>query len=193
MRLQFSHWTFFVTKSLFIRIYMMSDKKWLSEVKRGSERAFKLLYRKYKAMVYSIALRSLQNREDARDITQETFIRVFKNIDKIYIDRPLKNYLLTIESHLIVDRFRKNLPECELKHDLPAVSSTVDSIEKEEVVLRIENAIAKLPRHYRLPLLLRIREGISYSEIAKMLDITPGDARIRVMRARNFIKKEVSI
>jgi RNA polymerase sigma-70 factor (ECF subfamily) len=172
---------------------MMSDKKWLSEVKRGSERAFKLLYRKYKAMVYSIALRSLQNREDARDITQETFIRVFKNIDKIYIDRPLKNYLLTIESHLIVDRFRKNLPECELKHDLPAVSSTVDSIEKEEVVLRIENAIAKLPRHYRLPLLLRIREGISYSEIAKMLDITPGDARIRVMRARNFIKKEVSI
>ena len=167
----------------------------------GDERAYRELVERYERQVYSVAMRMVRSREDAEDLTQETFVRMFKALDRYDPARPFPAWLLTIAARLSIDQLRRRrVRTLPLFHAEPG--------EREERVIEVEDPgfgpqellerreeeesagalIAALPEHYRIVVVLRHQQGLSYDEIAEALHLPLGTVKARIHRARALLK-----
>jgi RNA polymerase sigma-70 factor (ECF subfamily) len=167
----------------------------------GDERAYRELIERYERQVYSVALRMVRVREDAEDLTQETFVRMFKALDRYDPTRPFPAWLLTIAARLSIDQLRRRRVKTQ-----PLVRSEPGSLEErvvevedpgfgpDELLERREEAesagalIAALPEHYRIVVVLRHQHELSYEEIAEALHLPLGTVKARIHRARALLK-----
>jgi len=148
---------------------------------------FSSMYEKYAADVFRFALYLSGNRSDAEDITSETFVRAWASRDSIETE-TIKGYLFTITKNLFLKGIRRvsrhksideTLPDC-----LPNAYEQVQSRAEVEAVLA---AMQKLPSIDRAALLMRTMDGLSYREIARVLQVSEGLAKVKVHRARAFL------
>ncbi len=167
----------------------------------GEETAYRELVGRYERQVYSLALRMLRQREDAEDLTQETFVRMFRALDRYDPTRPFPAWLFTIAARLSIDHLRRRR--------MKTVSlSRTEPGESEERLVEIEDPgpgpeeltshgeeqrgadrlIASLPEHYRVVVVLRHQQGLSYEEIAEALHLPLGTVKARIHRARELLK-----
>ena len=168
----------------------------------GDEKAFEELLTKYRSPVFSICLRMVKNHSDAEDLAQEVFIRTFNVLDRYNSLYPFSSWLYRITSNLCIDfirRRKKNIysldepvsgSDGEMSRQLPA--DTVDpdrELENREMMEVLNQAIAELPDHYRIIVILRHQEDLSYGEISENLGIPLGTVKARIHRARNMIKR----
>ncbi|MBN2184171.1 MAG: sigma-70 family RNA polymerase sigma factor [Candidatus Krumholzibacteriota bacterium] len=168
----------------------------------GDEKAFEELLTKYRSPVFSICLRMVKNHSDAEDLAQEVFIRTFNVLDRYNPLYPFSSWLYRITSNLCIDfirRRKKNIysldepvsgSDGEMSRQLPA--DTVDpdrELENREMMEVLNQAIADLPEHYRIIVILRHQEDLSYGEISENLGIPLGTVKARIHRARNMIKQ----
>ena len=170
----------------------------------GDERAYRELIERYERQVYSVALRMVRVREDAEDLTQETFVRMFKALDRYDPARPFPAWLLTIAARLSIDQLRRRRVKTQ-----PLVRSEPGSLEEQvvevedpgfgpdELLERQEEAdsagalIAALPEHYRIVVVLRHQHELSYEEIAEALHLPLGTVKARIHRARALLKERL--
>jgi len=178
------------------------DRVLVERCLKGEERAFEELLGKYKGPVYSICYRMVRNQTDAEDLAQEVFIRTFSVLDRYDPSYPFSSWLFRITSNLCIDFLRKaragmvsiDQPiegsEGSMQRQLASGAIKPDrEMENKEMMEALEEAIATLPEHYRIIVILRHQEQRSYEEIADDLGIPLGTVKARIHRARNMIKE----
>ena len=170
----------------------------------GDEKAYRELIERYQAQVYSVALRMLRRVEDAEDVTQETFVRMFRALERYDTSRPFAAWLLTIASRLCIDHIRRRrigtVPliareswsgeEYTIEVEDPGLRPEERAQHNEEE-RRAEELIASLPPHYRIVVILRHQQDLSYEEIAQALHLPLGTVKARIHRARGLLKKRL--
>lgn len=177
----------------------MDDKHILARAKRGELDAFEELVRRYEKRVYAVALRSSGSPEDAADIVQEVFLRAWRSIESFRGDSGFSTWLFRITMNMCVDFARH-------KHTQPQTQSIVDEEENERQVPdtaptpeeHLENrelgrelaaALEEISEEHRRIVLLRDVSGMSYTEIADVLEISEGTVKSRLSRARIALRK----
>jgi len=162
----------------------------------GDEQAFESLLSQYQNRIYSIALRMLGNEHDALDATQDTLIRIYKNIGKFKGNSSFSTWVYRIAENSCFDLLnlnKKPVRQVEKWGDAPEVAAQGPG--PEEIVLERESVseiyalILKLSDIYRAALVLRDVEGFAYEEIALILNISVGTVKSRIARARNEMRK----
>ena len=187
------------------------DLTLVKRVRSGDQRAFKLLVERYQRKVYAVALGMLKNREDARDVSQEAFVKVYKYLEHFKGDSSFYTWLYRITVNLCIDVIRKRGGgsgqeavefDDSLAHDtsearLGALGSRLGtnpqkSALRRELAEKIQEALAAVPEKHRAILLLREVEGMSYEELARTLEIPKGTVMSRLFHARAKVQKILS-
>jgi RNA polymerase sigma-70 factor (ECF subfamily) len=162
----------------------MIDKELVRRVKKGEISAFAELVEKYESDVFTYCLYILKDREDAKDLTQETFLKAFLNIKSLRKEEDFKFWLLRIARNSCFKKLRKR--KMEKKLDLYEEEK---EIKIDEEIIKLIKAINKLDKKDREILTLRDIEGYSYEEISKILKISLNLTKVRIHRARKNLKK----
>ena len=170
----------------------------------GDEKAYRELVERYQAQVYSVALRMVRRSEDAEDLTQETFVRMFRALSRYDPARPFGAWLFTIASRLCIDHIRRrkvspiSLTQRERESDEEYEIEVEDpGLKPDEVAAhaeesrRAEDLIDSLPPHYRIVVILRHVQDLSYEEIAEALHLPLGTVKARIHRARALLKARI--
>jgi RNA polymerase sigma-70 factor (ECF subfamily) len=145
---------------------------------------FQELYESYVAEVYRFALSLSGERVEAEDITSETFVRAWVNRSAIRTE-TLKAYLMTIARNTFLERRRKSRREVALEETVPdPAAGPEDRAEARLELIRIEELLQTLPEIDRSAFVLRVRHGLPYEEIARVLEITLASAKVKVHRVR---------
>ncbi len=177
------------------------DIQLIARAKKGDERAFRTLLEKYERAVFTICLRMVRNRELAADLAQDAFIKVFGMLDRYNESYAFSSWLFKITSNLCIDYLRKRkidtLPmdspidgdrgEIQRQYEAPDPDPETEMVRKQKMQM-LKEAIDALPDHYRIMLILRHQEDLSYEEIAASLEIPLGTVKARIHRAREMLK-----
>ncbi len=164
------------------------------------ERAFRQFYELFFPKVYRYAYRKLQNREQAEDITSETFLKVLKSLGN-YESRMsggLDIWIYSIERNCIRDWFRKNagvevLPLEEKWGDVlnPLIEDPYVLMERREIEKTVDEALEEIPGQYRELIELRFFKKKRIKEIAAMLGKNEGAVKVMQFRALNALKEKI--
>ncbi|MBI2620051.1 MAG: sigma-70 family RNA polymerase sigma factor [Ignavibacteriales bacterium] len=185
--------------------YSSSDDRTLVHAFRnGDERAFEEIVRRYQRQVANVLYLTLGGREEVEDLSQEVFIRVHRSVGRVSVDVSLFSWIYRIALNLAIDELRRRKVKKILSLDFFSASpsekenvlrdhtSASDRVLAEEKREQILTAIGKLSAAYRAALVLREYEGLSYKEIAGLLQITEQAVKSRIFRAREELKKHLS-
>lgn len=167
----------------------------VDRLKAGEPHAFEELVRGYQHRVFGVALRMLGTRAEAEDVAQEVFLRVHRAIGDFRGEARLSTWLYGITSRLCLNRLasparRRERAGDDVLIELPAPDAdAAATAERSELEAALSAAIASLPEEFRIVVLLRDVEGLSYDAIAEALDLEPGTVRSRLHRARTTLKE----
>lgn len=177
------------------------ERKLIKKCVNGDLKAFDELIEKYEKTAYNIALRMLKNPEDAMDVSQEAFIKVFKSIKTFNFESAFSTWLYRIVTNTCLDFLRKRNPnvysidnpiqtdEGEIERDIPDESDSPEELlEKKLTKELVNNSINKLDENHRIVIILRDIQGFSYEEISNILDCSIGTVKSRINRARKNLK-----
>ena len=156
-----------------------------------SER-FNTDYLSLSATLYKVAFYILESEEDARDVVQDVFVKLWKGRAELCDVSNPKAYCIRLVKNLCIDRIRRRrleFPE-ELPERIPNDGQD-DEIDQKERLNMVMEAIKALPDRQREILWLRTVEGLSYEEISERLGMTPLTLRVLLTRARSKIKSKV--
>nr|WP_297176368.1 sigma-70 family RNA polymerase sigma factor [uncultured Agathobaculum sp.] len=177
----------------------MDEKHILTRARRGDVAAFEDLVRLYEKRVYAVALRSSGNPEDAADIVQEVFLRAWRSIESFRGDSGFSTWLFRITMNLCVDhaRHRHAQPQTqpivtddETERPIPDTTPTPEEhLDNRELGRELAAALAEVSEEHRRIVLLRDVSGMSYTEIAEVLEISEGTVKSRLSRARIALRK----
>jgi RNA polymerase sigma-70 factor (ECF subfamily) len=173
-----------------------SDLQLIQAFRAGDEGAFDRLFVKYHEYVYNVSLGILANPDDARDCTQETFLRVYRKVGEFRAEAAFSTWLYRVAVNVCVGHLRKR-PKAgeasledesvrEMAADGPEVFAGLEREVNEKVVREI---VAELPEDYRLVLVLRYFQDLSYDEMVQVLGYTMGQLKVKLHRARRAFAK----
>jgi RNA polymerase sigma-70 factor (ECF subfamily) len=186
------------------------DLTLVKRVRSGDQRAFKLLVERYQRKVYAVALGMLKDKEEAMDVSQEAFVKVYKYLDHFKGDSSFYTWLYRITVNICIDVMRRRnaaggAPE---EFDESVASDLAEarigalgsrlgtnpqkSALRRELAEKIQEALAAVPEKHRAILLLREIEGMSYEDLARTLDIPKGTVMSRLFHARAKVQKILS-
>jgi len=174
----------------------------------GDDGAFETLVRTYESFVYNVAYQSLKSQDDAFDVSQEVFIKVYKSLGSFRGDCKFSTWIYRVAQNVVKDFLRskgnklKTVSVYETdsdgeEHQLEIVDEStaadpIASFEKKERAALVREAISRLSEEQRAVIVLRDMEGYTYEEIAEMLFLDMGTVKSRINRGRNAIKKFLS-
>ena len=178
----------------------MDDKHMLVKARRGELSAFEELVRKYEKRVYAVALRSSGSPEDAADITQEVFLRAWRSIETFRGDSGFSTWLFRITMNMCVDhaRHKQSQPQCQplvigeedAERPIPDTAPTPEEhLDNSELGRELAAALDAVSEEHRRIVLLRDVSGMSYTEIAEVLEISVGTVKSRLARARVALRR----
>lgn len=170
-----------------------AEQREVREACEGSLQAFEALVHRYERRVYAFVSQFCRNPEDAREITQDTFVRAFQALDRLDTQQSFCPWLFTIARRKCVDFHRRRAPSSEeLPEELPAPGPSPDSdaAERDEADLlwaRVRRALP--PRQYEV-VWLHYAEGLGVAEIAGVLELTPTHVKVLLFRARQRLVEQ---
>jgi RNA polymerase sigma-70 factor (ECF subfamily) len=187
---------------------LVSDHELVARAQQGSEKAYRELLGRYQRPVFSIIYRMIRDREQAEDLAQETFVRVFNHIDRYDPRYKFSSWIFKIATNLTIDWIRrKELNTVSIDgsrnavtaEQIEATSITIASpdenpeelLEARQLGQEIEEAIGKLRPEYRAAILLRHVEGREYQEIAEILALPLGTVKTYIHRGRNELREQL--
>jgi RNA polymerase sigma-70 factor (ECF subfamily) len=189
-------------------IRQTGEIQFIDRLRRGETAAFDLLVRERSGEIYGLLFRLTENAEEARDLTQETFLRAFQNIAHFRGEADLKTWIYRIAINQARNRWRWwrrrrrdatfSLDESQDGSKQPLIATLVEgSRNPEEQTLARERegvlraALRSLSRSYRETVILRDIEGFTYEEIAAMLEISVGTVKSRLARGRQELRRRL--
>jgi len=182
----------------------LSDHALLSYIKSGDREAFSILVKRYEKKILNILYLQLGNIPDLEDLVQEVFIKAFKNINSFRGESKFSTWLYRIAINIAYDYRRKNKEVYSLDNSINEdddntfesiiagdTKDPLDIVEKEDVKSKVRRLMMELPNEYQEVLILREYEGLSYEEIAKILNCPVGTVESRLFRARKELKERL--
>jgi len=176
------------------------DHQLLRRAQAGEESAFEALVRKHQARAWRVARNLVGNDEDAADLAQEAFVRVFRNLASFDFDHGFTTWLYRIVTNLAIDHLRRRRPvwstaaqgEDEGEQELvdSRVASPAEGLERSELAQEVKACMDALAPHFQSVLMLREIEGLPCNEIAKIVGATHVTVRWRLHRGRKLFQEE---
>jgi len=163
------------------------ESAWLLAARNGDQEAYGRLVRHYQALVVHVAYRVCNDPETANDIAQDAFIKAWPNLSRVHPQQngSFRAWLCRIARNRAIDVVRSQRPHDELNLTLPYRAPGPDELMlRQETIATIEAAVRQLPESMRSALILREFEGLSYREIATVLQIPQGTVMSRLYHAR---------
>jgi RNA polymerase sigma-70 factor (ECF subfamily) len=173
--------------------------------REGRYDCFEKIVDAHERKIYNLALRMLGNPDDAKDILQDTFLKVYDHIHKFRGDSRLSTWIYRIAMNealmkirrekgrmVSIDTFKTSDGETRSLDIEDWAQKPLDKLLTKELGDEMEGAIGRLPEDYRAVFLLRDVEGLSNAQIAKVLEISVPAVKSRLHRARIFLRNELS-
>lgn len=167
------------------------DQHYINLVLGGDANAFAVLAGRYKDMVFSLALRMVKNREEAEEVAQDSFLKVYRSLAKFKNESKFSTWLYCITYNTCLDRIRKNKREQHVvaideytEQQISSLDNTLESMEAGERTQMIKDCLNLLPEEDGFLLTLFYFEEQSVKEIAKIMDINANHVKIKLHRGR---------
>ena len=184
----------------------LSDHALIAATKNGDEQAYAEIVARYRNPITNFLYRFLNDYEEAVDLAQETFVRVYFAIDRYHTEYAFSTYIYRIAANLAISEIRRRK-----RRRLLSLTGLFQSDEDSDVEFQprderiladaeliedersrtIARAIASLPEKYRVPVILRDIEGKSYAEVAEIMELGLGTTKSRISRARGLLKEKL--
>ncbi len=151
------------------------------------------LYSHFSSKMYGICLRYAQSYDEAQDILQEGFIKVFENIKSLREIKDIEGWIRRIIVNVAIDKYRSRVNEMDIVEEFKYVRFSNNNLGIEQLNIGdLLDMIHTLPSQYRIVFNLYALEGFSHKEIAKQLNITESTSRSNLARARLILQKALS-
>ncbi len=183
------------------QLQAMSDTELLELCANKNENAFSTIVQRYEKFVYSAVFMELKNSDDAFDVSQEVFIRLYNAAGGFRCESTLKTWLFRMCKNCAYDYMRKFYKHKTISlsktgddgendgiEDIASDITTDEQVLKKEKIRAVHRAINMLPDEQRDVIILRELEGMSYTEISEALGINEGTVKSRISRAREALK-----
>jgi RNA polymerase sigma-70 factor (ECF subfamily) len=181
-----------------------TDKELVRRVQKGDRYAFDLLFSRYQHKILNLVSRYLKDPQDVEDVTQEAFIKAFRALPRFRGESAFYTWLYriainTAKNHLVARGRRPpgvdvDMEDAEIMDGADAlrVSESPEAVlERDELSAAIDVAISQLPDDLRSAVTLREFDGLSYEQIAHIMDCPVGTVRSRIFRARESIDAHI--
>lgn len=170
----------------------------------GDQAAYTELLSRYRGRVFGLALRMVQNTEDASDIAQEAFVKAFQSLASFDLNKSFGAWIAKITANLCIDHYRRRRLTL-VSLDAPAESARGERpwefadnrpdpdaiLSRTESERQLEELVQSLPLRYRMVVLLRYQEDLAYEEIAEVLAVPLGTVKARLHRAHHMLKRKL--
>jgi RNA polymerase sigma-70 factor (ECF subfamily) len=181
------------------------DRSLIRRAQSGDTAAFRLLVERHQRRVFAIALGLVRDEQDAREIAQEAFLRVYKGLPQFHGGSSFFTWLYRIVTNLSIDLMRKpSRREAELHFALEvddsesalvpqtSESDPFDVVRRSQLSERIQRALDVLPPYHRGVILMREVEGLSYEEMAEVMQVSKGTIMSRLFHARKKLQRALA-
>ncbi len=167
------------------------DKNILIRAKAGDLEAFEYILSFYEKVIYNYCLRILKNRANAKDVTQETIIKVYTHRKSIDLDKNIKTWIFTIATNTTYDflRGKKRKNEISLDENNETISSFEAYYPQEGLISDVDKALDKISPEYKKALLLFYQQGFEYKEIAEILEMPINTVKTHISRGKDQLKE----
>jgi RNA polymerase sigma-70 factor (ECF subfamily) len=161
---------------------------------KGEEKAFNELVSRYKQRIFHMILKMVRNKEDAKDLSQETFVKAYYGLKGFRLESSFFTWITRIALNLCInfqkrEKFRNFISFFEMKKPVPVENSSFEDQAKDELFRAIDNAVLSLPSKQREVFVLRYYQRLPYQEIAEILGKSQGGVKSNYFQAVNKLKK----
>lgn len=175
------------------------DKDLVARCREGNDDAWRELVDRFGPRVYAIAYHFTMKREDAEELSQEIFLKVFENLHRYDGGFPLVAWILSVSRNLCIDRYRRRKREKSFRFVSDEAVTTLLKSEddpasmalKKERTKLLFSALADIPEDLAEILVLRDLNGLAYDEIGKALELPDGTVKSRLFRARAEVARKI--
>ncbi|MCZ6596660.1 MAG: sigma-70 family RNA polymerase sigma factor [Planctomycetota bacterium] len=181
----------------------VSDHELIRRAQAGEERAFELLVQRHQDRAFRVARNLVGHREDAADLAQEAFVRIFRSLERFDFEHEFPTWLYRIVTNLGIDHLRRRRPLMSTAGAAPGeddepdfdlvdedADQPSDAVERRETAVRVRACIDALAPHFRVVMALRELEGLPCTEIARIVGATHVTVRWRLHRGRKLFLEE---
>lgn len=179
----------------------MNERELIARLQKRDETAFEELLRQYEKKVYTLCFRMCGNSEDAEEAAQDTFLALWRGIDRFRQESSLSTWIYRLASNACIDLLRRrkkqgsslSLDDEELFLDaVDPAPHPQEAVEHREAQKLLQEGLSALPEEYRKVLILREIEGLSYTEIAESASLELGTVKSRISRGRVLLRNFLS-
>jgi RNA polymerase sigma-70 factor (ECF subfamily) len=188
------------------------DRALIARAQAGDMAAFRRLVERHQRRAFAIALALVRDENDARELVQDAFLRVFRNLQTFQGGSSFFTWLYRIITNLSIDLIRKpgrqttdlrELEEARLEFDegadldLPFLSrfdgaDPADVVRRREIAARLQSALDALPSYHRAVIVMREMDGLSYEEMAQVMGVSKGTIMSRLFHARQKLQRALA-
>lgn len=177
--------------SSYIKMTTIDDQIYIDKILNGDTNAFAILVDRYKDLVYTLAIRMLKNKEEAEEVSQDTFIKTYKSLNKFKGNSKFSTWIYRVAYNTCLDRLKKNKRQQNTvtideytEHQVKTIDNALDKIETQEKEQAIKNCLELLPSEESFLLTLYYFEEQSLDEIAKVVGLTANNVKVKLFRSR---------
>ena len=185
----------YVTERLFqpSKGYMStdSDQLQIEKIMNGDETAFAVLVNRYKNMVFALTFRMLKNREEAEEVSQDTFVKIFKSLDKFKGDSKFSTWIYRIAYNSCLDRiktYKREYPKVGIdeftENQVRTLETAYDLMEYADRKKSVQECLHRLPAEDNVLITLFYYKELSLAEISKIMGIDQNNVKVKLHRAR---------
>ena len=169
----------------------INDQHYINLIIEGDTNAFAVLVDRYKDLVYTLTMRMLKNKEEAEEVSQDTFIKAYKSLNKFKGDSKFSTWIYKIAYNTSLDRLKKNRKHFNdvaidefTEHQVKTIDNALDNLESKEQSEAIQDCIALLPSEDGFLLTLYYFDEMSLEEISQTVELTSNNVKVKIFRAR---------
>ncbi len=180
----------------------ISDQHYIDKILQGETNTFAVLVDRYKDMIFTLAIKMVKNREEAEEVAQDTFIKIYSSLNKFKGDSKFSTWIYKIAYNTCLDRLKKNKKE-DLNisidefsaHLIKTMDNALSALEDKERKQTIQNCLNLLPGDENFLLTLFYFEDQSLDEIGKIMNINANNVKVKLFRSRQklavILKKQL--
>lgn len=176
-----------------------SDEQLVTLVLNGHTESFQILVERYQKQVFSLAYRLCSDYDEAQDLAQESFLRIYQELPRFDVSRRFFPWMYRVAHNACVNQLQRRPRETSPLEESFDLSDEGDpsarpeqAYDRMEQARTVQEAIAALPENYRAPLVLKYLRHLSYQEIADQLELPVSTIETRLFRGRNMLKKALA-
>lgn len=180
----------------------LSDQHYINQIMQGDTNVFSVLVDRYKEMIFTLALKMVKNREEAEEVSQDTFIKIYNSLNKFKGDSKFSTWIYKIAYNTCLDSLKKNKKEENTilidefsDYLVKTLDNALSALEDKERKQTIQNCLNLLSREENFLLTLYYFDDQNLDEIAKIMDINSNNVKVKLFRSRKklavILKKQL--